>query len=124
MKPYAHARNSAKKYGGHWEDYMPIHDWFDSSKAHLADMRHRALLHSTFGIFLCEQVFGVLWTRISDGISISVRTLGEDHVVEDLGFIPSVDKWLGNMKFQPWMGGLLRGGIKSRFIPMEDKDNE
>lgn len=57
MKPYLHGAVSVKKWGGKEEDYQKIHDWFDQTKAHFPDMRHRAILHSSFGIFLCEQVF-------------------------------------------------------------------
>jgi hypothetical protein len=57
-KPYIHAQSSVKKHGGTPEDYLAIHEWFDQTKAFLPDQRHRALLHSSFGIFLCAQVFG------------------------------------------------------------------
>jgi len=43
MNPYHHSLSSAKKYGGEWQDYIRIHSWFDASKAHYADFRHRAL---------------------------------------------------------------------------------
>jgi len=104
MKPYNHARNSVKKWKGHISDYMPIHNFIDSSKAHFADVRHRALLHSTFGIFLLEQVFGITITN-SDGITISVRDIGEQHVLEDLGHIPCVADYLNSMTLEKWMGG-------------------
>jgi hypothetical protein len=35
--PLKHAENSAKKFGG--KDYLPIHNWFDESKALFADLR-------------------------------------------------------------------------------------
>jgi hypothetical protein len=41
--PLKHAQNSARKFGGKPEDYLPIHNCFDESKAFLADFRHRAL---------------------------------------------------------------------------------
>lgn len=50
MKPYLHAKNSVKSFGGKLEDYLPIHDFLDESKAHFPDMRHRAMLHNSFGI--------------------------------------------------------------------------
>lgn len=105
MKPHLHSRNSVTRWGGKVEDYQKIHDFIDSSKAHFADMRHRALLHSSFGIFLCEQVFGITF-RNSDGKEVSVRDVAEKHVIEDLGRIPSVQDYLQNMVLQPWMGGL------------------
>lgn len=119
MKPWCHAKNSAKKYGGQPLDYIDIHDFFDSSKATIADMRHRALLHSAFGIFVAERVFGHNH-RNSDNVLVSVRDIGEDHVIEDIGFIPSVDKWLKNMTIQPWMLGGRRKRVKMAFIAMED----
>lgn len=118
MKPYVHAKNSARKYGGVPADYQAVHDFFDSSKSTLADTRHRALLHSTFGIFMVERVFGTTITN-SEGRVVSVRDIGEDHVVEDLGFIPTVEKWLRNMKEEPWMGGAGRGGHAVKFIPID-----
>jgi len=56
----------------------------------------RAILHSAFGIFLVEKVFGTYITN-SDGRRISVRELGEQHVIEDLGFISTMKKWLTNL---------------------------
>lgn len=118
MKPYLHAKNSVNKYGGKIEDYLPIHDFFDSSKATLADVRHRALLHSSFGIFLVEKVFGTTITN-SDGKVVCVRDLGEDHVSEDLGFIPTPEHYLKNMQVQEWMAGSKRKPTKSKFIKID-----
>lgn len=83
MKPAIHAKNSAKKYGGVLEDYMPIHDFIDSSKSAHASMRHRAILHSAFGIYIVERVFGHALTN-SEGKIVQVRDVAEDHVLEDL----------------------------------------
>ena len=111
VKPLQHAINSAKKWGGKPEDYQEIHDFFDSSKATFADVRHRAILHSSFGIFMLERVFGTYITN-SSGRKISVRDIGEDHVIEDIGFIPTVERWLKNTPVEDWMGGLLRKSVK------------
>ena len=43
--PYHHAVSSSKKFGGAPGEYQAIHGWFDQTKAHLPDVRHRALLH-------------------------------------------------------------------------------
>lgn len=104
MKPYIHAKNSVKRYGGQIEDYIAIHDFFDSTKSAWADVRHRAILHSTFGIYLVEKVFGTTITN-SDNKQISVRDIGEDHVVEDCGFIPTIERWLTNIPTEDWMLG-------------------
>lgn len=107
MKPHLHGLISAKKFGGAPEDYQKIHDFIDSSKAHLPDMRHRALLHSSFGIFLCEQVFGITFVN-SDKLVVSVRDVAEQHVLDDLGHIPTVQDYLQHMELQEWMGGRVK----------------
>lgn len=90
------------KWGGQLEDYLPIHSWFDESKAHLADLRHRALRHHSEGIFLMEKLFGPTLTN-AHGRVIPTRFVGEQHVQEDLGWIPTVKDWLENLQLQPWM---------------------
>jgi len=112
MKPYNHAENSARKLGGKPEDYLPIHNWMDQTKAHVPDVRHRLILHNSFGIFLCEQAFGTTITN-SDGKVISVRDVAEQHVIEDLGTIPSLQEALRSTKSEAWMaGGFSRERIK------------
>ena len=49
--PLHHAESSARKFGGVPDDYQYVHDWFDSSKEHLALFTHRAHRHHTLGIF-------------------------------------------------------------------------
>jgi hypothetical protein len=51
---YYHALSSVRKWGGTVDDYLPLHQWFDQSKAILADPRHRALRHHAEGIFMLE----------------------------------------------------------------------
>lgn len=92
-----------KLFGGKPDDYLAIHNWFDESKAHLPDLRHRALRHHCEGIFLCERLFGVTITN-TDGKQVPVRLVGEQHVKDDLGWIPTVKDWLINLKIEPWMG--------------------
>lgn len=101
--PLFHARSSVRKYGGAIEDYLPIHSWFDESKAFMGDVRHRALRHHAEGIFQCEKLFGLSITN-SDGGEVPVRFIGEQHVVEDLGRIPTASDWLSEMPLRAWMG--------------------
>lgn len=105
MKPYIHAQISARRYGGLPEDYMAIHEWFDQTKSVIADVRHRAILHSAFGIYLCQDVFGPTFVN-SAGKTISTRDIGEQHVIDDMGEIPSMEKWFGTMKIEDWMTGI------------------
>ena len=102
--PLKHAENSARKFGGKAEDYLAIHNWFDESKAFLADFRHRALRHHAEGIFLCEKLFGVAIEN-SDGNHVPVRYIGEQDIKEDLGCIPTAQDWLLQIKPQRWMYG-------------------
>ena len=102
--PFVHAQSSARKFGGSPEDYLPIHNWFDESKAFLADLRHRALRHHAEGVFLAERIFGVTITN-SDGCRVPVRYIGEQHVREDLGRIPTAQDWLSEIRPRRWMYG-------------------
>ena len=115
MKPFIHAKNSVRKHGGCTDDYQAIHDFIDSSKAAVPDMRHRAILHSAFGIYIVERVFGVT-LRNGDGAVVSVRDIAEEHVIEDLGRIPTMQDYLNHMELAPWMGGARK---ITRFIPID-----
>lgn len=102
---YFHALSSVRKWGGLVEDYLPLHQWFDQSKAILADPRHRALRHHAEGIFMLETIFGATIAN-ADGRIVPVRLIGEQHVREDLGSIPSFADWARLIPVQAWM---LRG---------------
>lgn len=125
--PYHHALSSVHRWGGVVDDYIAIHDWFDESKKILADFRHRALRHHAEGIFMCESLFGRTLTLSTcavcgqaagadehgDAVAglvhpfkakvIPTRWVGEQHVQEDLGQIPSAADWLRGIKGEPWM---------------------
>ena len=131
--PYHHALSSVKKWGGVVEDYIALHTWFDQSKEHLAAPQHRALRHHTQGIFEAEHYFGHTITlstcaKCGEPIAghngrwhedaarargqtphdpqpklIPTRWIGEQHVIEDLGFIPTVADWLEKIEMEPWM---------------------
>jgi hypothetical protein len=101
--PYHHALSSVRQWGGAVSDYQPIHDWFDGSKMIVADFRHRALRHHAEGIFMAETIFGSTITN-ADGRVVPVRWIGEQHVREDLGRIPSFADWVKAIRPEPWMG--------------------
>ncbi len=96
-----------KTWGGSVTDYQPIHDWFDESKKITADFRHRALRHHAEGIFMAETIFGSTIT-LTTGRVIPVGWIGEQHVREDLGFIPSFADWVKAIRPQPWIGRAQR----------------
>ena len=100
---YHHALSSARKWGGTADEYMPLHQWLDESKAITADFRHRALRHHAEGIFMLERIFGTTIT-LSTGRVVPVRLIGEQHVREDLGFITGFADWVRCIRPEPWMG--------------------
>ena len=107
MKPILHAKGSVRRWGGEIQDYLPIHDFIDSSKAVMPDMRHRALLHSAFGIYIVEKVFGHILVN-SDGKEVSTRDIAEKHVIEDMGTIPTAESYLKHLPMMSWLGGPVR----------------
>ncbi len=96
-----HAVSSARKWGGKPEDYQPVHDFLDGSKIIMADFRHRALRHHAEGCY-AEALFGVTITN-SAGKAVPVRLIAEQHIMEDLGRIPSFADWVRCIRPQPWM---------------------
>lgn len=107
MKPFLHSKCHAKRWGGEPEEYLEIDDFLDQTKAHFPDMRHRAMLHNSWGIFMAEQWFGHNIV-LSTGKEVSVRDICEAHVLEDLGFIPTIQDYLTEMPFYDWLGGRKR----------------
>lgn len=97
------AKNSARKFGGVMEDYLPLHAWFCETQEWVDGKAHYAFRHHTQGIFEAEQKFGYVISN-SHGKDIPTRILCEIHIKDELGFIPtaleviqflSVDKWMG-----------------------------
>lgn len=109
--PYHHALSSVKKWGGAVDDFLPLHSWFDESKMITADFRHRALRHHAEGIFMAERFFGPV-LPLSNGRVVPVRLIGEQHVKEDLGFIPGFADWVRCIRPEPWMGRTMRLAIE------------
>ena len=105
--PYHHSLSSVKKWGGTVDDFIELHSWFDETKAIVADFRHRAGRHHAEGIFLLERLYGVTIT-ISTGRVVPVRLIGELHVMEDLGRIPSFADWVRCIHPEPWMGRAVK----------------
>jgi len=104
-KAYHHAQSSARRFGGIAQDYLAIHEKMDSTKAAHAEVTHRLVFHSAFGIYLVEELFGRVIVN-AQGREVCVRDVAEQHVLEDLGFIPSLGNWLERVSVDPWMMGL------------------
>jgi hypothetical protein len=74
------------------------------TKTHYVGYQHRAILHNTFGIYICERIFGPYITN-SDGNKVETRYIVINHIKEDLSFVPTVKEWVSNIPFKPWMNG-------------------
>lgn len=103
-KPYVHADSSVRRWGGTREDYLPIHEFLDSSKIAMADGRHRALTHNAwFLAVVIERVFGATLINAA-GREVSTRQIAEQHVSEDYGgFIPSAQDFLELLPYPEWI---------------------
>jgi hypothetical protein len=55
---------------------------------------------------------------------IPVRWIGEQHVREDLGYIPSFADWVKAIRPEPWMGRALKleGGESQSSVPNNNFD--
>lgn len=113
MTPYKHAESSVNTFGGDPSDYISIHDWFDETKQYTGDFTHRALRHHAAGIQWCIDRFGHFILN-SLGNEIPVKMIAEQHIMEDCGYIPTVQDWLEPIKLHPedWMLKVL---IKSSY---------
>ena len=100
--PVHHALSSVKNWGGTIEDYIAIHNWFDDTKAYHPDFRHRAIRHHSLGIKESIEKFGDYIIN-SDNKKIPVKLIGEQHVKEDCGVVPSLSDWLVNLNSKPFM---------------------
>lgn len=123
---YVHAEASARHFGGRWEDYIAIHEKIDSMKSMVGNVRHRAFFHNTAGPWLMQEIFGryivptnedgsSLLNKTGHEVRVSVRDIAENHIVEDLGCIPSPDDYMCNMTCKVWMSGK-----RNKFIGREE----
>ena len=94
MKPSVHAQIHAHTWGGTFEEYLDLNERFDQSKMIFASMTHRMMYHSDWGIDFVTKLFGEKFVVQSTGTVLDTKTLCEAHVVEDVGFVPSVEEWL------------------------------
>ncbi len=118
-----HAQSSALKFGGQPTDYLRLHEFLDCSKLFLGDWRHRALLHTTFGVYLAEKwVFGPAYRRDSDGEEVATRSLVEQHLIEDLNALLTPAEFLREMPVRLWMNGLTaKQRERLRNLTIEDE---
>lgn len=95
--PYIHSQNSVKKFGGKWENYLPLHEFLDSSKMHEVNWQHRACLHHGLGVEIGERLFGPVIDN-GDGKMVETRYILIEHIKEDCdGKVPTVKEWLDGL---------------------------
>jgi len=113
MNSWYHAQSAARKWGGSPSDYLPIEEFIDSSKKVIGDVRHRALYHHTLGVWLCQEIFGPTLVIAGEHAvkEIPVRLIAEQHILEDLGWLPSPADYLKNMPIEVWMSGSQRRSV-------------
>ena len=93
MNYWKHSLLSKKKFKGEAEDYLEIHKFLDSSKLFYFNIKHRVLLHHTYGIDLCIQKFGETLIT-AENQKILIRDVAAEHCKEDLmGVVPTVNNW-------------------------------
>ena len=104
MNPYDHARSSARIHGGRWEDYHPLHAWFDATKAVRCHFTHRALRHHDEGVLVAGRRFGDAVVN-SDGAAVPIAELGRQHMLEDCRFAPTASDWTVGYEVPDWVAG-------------------
>lgn len=96
MNSVIHSQISVKRRGGKIEDYLPIHDFIDSTKELCSDNRHR-ILHTMWGIRrVIIPIFGHTIIN-SDNKAINMKDLCEqDHILPDYQnrFIPTLSDFV------------------------------
>jgi hypothetical protein len=93
MNYWKHSLLSKKKFNGAPKDYLSIHKFLDISKLFYFDIRHRILLHHTYGIDLCIRQFGEMIVN-ADNQKVLVRDIAAEHCKEDLmGIVPTLNNW-------------------------------
>lgn len=96
MNSIIHSKISVSKRGGRIEDYLPIHNFIDSTKELCSDNRHR-ILHTMWGINrVIVPIFGHTIVN-SDNKEINVKDLCEqDHILPDYQnkFIPTLSDFV------------------------------
>ncbi len=126
MNSWYHAQSCAREWGGKPEDYLPVHEFIDSSKKIIGDARHRSLYHHTAGVWLCQEIFGktLKIPKKFKLMRIPVRLIAERHIIEDLGWLPSPHDYISPMPLAAWMSGAVRREILSHELLTKGNDHD
>ena len=103
MNAILHSKISVSRRKGKIEDYLPIHDFMDSTKELCSDNRHR-ILHTMWGIKrVVLPIFGRTIVNSSNR-EINVKDLCEqDHILPDYQnrFIPTLNDFVEALEYIP-----------------------
>lgn len=124
--PYFHSLSSVRNFGGQESDYSAIHNWLDATKAHFADFRHRAIRHHVEAIPILELELRKVDVINSDGATVPLRKIAEQHIVEDCLSLVTVEDWFRDARISPRLRGLNRdfnptkgwGGVPGDYLPI------
>ena len=124
--PIIHSESSVKRWGGKVEDYLPLHEKMDCSKAWISDNRHRVLTHTMFWIKeVMVPLFGS-YIILEDGSKVSVKDICERHILEDykMKFIPTPQDFIQEMEFKKWMqnGNGVCPSAQKLYKPIENEE--
>lgn len=96
-----HSISSANAFGGNPEDYHKLHQWLDRGRVGTDKILHRMLAHHTQGIADAVALFGDTITN-SKGRNVPTSLLASQHVMEDLGFVPTLDHYIELLRCPRW----------------------
>ena len=81
------------------------------------------LRHHTMGVGDMVEQFGPDLV-LSTGRVIPTRWVGEQHLMEDFGFQPTIKDWLETIKPEPWMvRGARKFGLSEEGQPKKSEVN-
>ena len=93
MRPWQHAKSTAGR-NADWRQYLPIHEFLDSTKVACPDLRHRMILHN---VDLGPAVAAMAFPERNDARAIALQ-----HVKEDLGGTPLLLDWIDTCDVSKW----------------------
>jgi hypothetical protein len=96
-----HSVSSANAHGGAPEDYHDLHRWMDRGRIGTDRLLHRMLAHHTQGIADAIDLFGDTITN-SRGVKVPTALLAHQHIIEDLGFVPTLDDYMDLLRCPRW----------------------
>lgn len=97
-----HAVSSVNAFGGSPKDYHELHRWMDRGRIGTDKLLHRMLAHHTQGIADAVALFGDTITN-SQGRKVPTSLLASQHIVEDLGFVPTLDHYIELLHCPRWV---------------------